>query len=338
MIKLQSASLREFQKQASQIQSNTLLPILGNLKIEVTDVCAVTKNSISAICIGQVIHEGETQKILVPERILFAALAVTQDEWITIDNGVIKFGSDTIQFTPEDVNVFPLSPTIPDQPPFVLAKEHIKAIGIAAEYINQGQNAGSFGFVHLAEESIFAFHPNYFYINNSFTGLPTTGFSKDEAAVICSKESIEFLDLQNHHVFFTPGYTYIFTKAEIATPKLTQVVDRLRLPGKSFTCNKGELVNFLNLANTVSESEIATCTMDRSGLFARLLMNDQNYGRGNERIMTVTGELDEFTFNSRLIITSMKSIPYETLNAKTNQNCLIIQAGEEWFCFIGMSK
>lgn len=339
MLKLQTASLREFQSRANYIQSNTLLPILGNLKIDVTDVCTLTKNALDSVCIGQVTHEGEPQQLLVPERILFAALSVTQDEWITIDNGVIKFGSDTIQFTAEDINTFPVTPVIPnDKPTFVLNKEYIKSILIASEYINNSQNTGSFAFVHLDKESIFAFHPNYFYINNSFANLPTTGFNKDEVTVIGAYESIEFLDLPNHHVFFVPGYTYIFTKSEIATPKLTQVIERLKLPGKSFTCNKNELVNFLNLANTVSESEIATCNLNQSGLFGKLLMNNANYGRNNERIMTVAGELDEFTFNSRLIINALKAIPYEMLNAKTNQNCLIIQAGEEWFCFIGMSK
>lgn len=338
MLKLQTASLRDFQKQASQILSNTLLPILSNLKVDVTDVCTITKNAINAVCIGQVVHEGEKQQLLIPEKILFAALNITTDEWITIDGGVIKFGSDTIQFTDEDINTFPLSPVIPDQPQFLLTKEHIKSIGIASEYINVAQNAGSFSFVHLGGDAIFAFHPNYFYINSSFSGLPTTGFNKDEALVINSKDQIEFLDLPNHHIFFIPGYTYIFTKNEMASPKLAQIIERLKLPGKSFTCNKNELVNFLNLANTVSESEIAACTLNQDGLFAKLLMNDHNYGRNNERTMTITGELDEFTFNSRLIINALKSVPYEILNAKTNQNCLIIQAGEEWFCFIGMSK
>lgn len=338
MLKLQTASLREFQKRANQIPANTLLPILSNLKIDVTETCVITKNSINSICMGLVEFEGERQQLLVPERILFAVLSVTQDEWITIDKGVIKSGSDTVGFTEENIKDFPNPPAIPDQPSFLLTKENIKSISVASGFVNDHLDAGTFGLVHLSGDSIFAFHPNYFYINESFKDLPTVGFNPDEIAVISAQESIEFLDLPNHHIFFTAHYTYIFIKSEAQTPKLQQVMERLRLPGKPFTCNKYELVNFISLANNVSESEIATCSITQDGLFAKLLMNDASYGRNNERIVTISGELDEFTFNSRVIANAIKSIPYEVLNAKTNQNCLIIQSENEWFCFIGMSK
>lgn len=338
MIKIQTASLREFQRRANQIPANSFLPILSNLKIELAETCIITKNSINSVCMGLVIAEGEPQRLLVPERILYAALSVTTDEWITIDAGVIKFGGDIIQFTEDDINVFPMCPEITDQPTFLLTQDHIKPIVIAGAYVNSNKNAGLFSLVHMAGDSIFAFNPSYFYINNSFNGLPPTWFGADEVAVISTYDTVEFLNLKNHHVFFSTGYTYIFIKEEASTPNIESVLDRLRLLGKSFTCNKTELLNFINLANTVSESEIATCTIIQEGLFAKLLMNDTNYGRSNERVIIITGELDEFTFNGRVVINAFRSISHEILNAKTNQHCLIIQQDKEWFCFMGTVK
>jgi len=53
MIKLKTESVREFQKRATQISTNTLLPILTNLKLSYSgDICTLTKNNIGAVIGG----------------------------------------------------------------------------------------------------------------------------------------------------------------------------------------------------------------------------------------------------------------------------------------------
>lgn len=63
-IKLRTDSLREFQKRATQIQTNTLLPILTNLKLSYSeDICTLTKNNIGAVIVGQVEATGDACNI-----------------------------------------------------------------------------------------------------------------------------------------------------------------------------------------------------------------------------------------------------------------------------------
>lgn len=344
MLQLKTDSLKEFQKKAQQIQANTLLPILSNLKLVMTEdgICTIIKNSINSICIGVVEGVGAAGSYLINERIFFSIVGTSKKEVIEvgIHEGQILIQDDDKTFLPiENPDDYPNPPEYNSNIDcFKFSNEHIRAIGIASNYINESETSGPFQFVHMKEENIFAFHINYFYINGGFKSLPSASFRNEETAIITQLIDVEFMDLPNHHIFFSPGYTYIFTKAETNIMDISSVIGRLNLAGKNFTCNTEEFNNFVQRANSISESPVATCSLNPAGLFVKLQLNDANFSRSNERMIACTGEPDEFTFNSRLIAGAMKAIPFQTLNAKTNQNCLIINNDKEWFCFVGMSK
>lgn len=340
MLKLSTKSLRDFQKRISGIQPYNNLPILKNLKVSVSnELCLVTKNEINSICIGQIDFEGDDCEILINERVLFALLNVTKDEWIEVNEKYLKSGIDKIPITFEPIDNYPNPPEISDQATVKLSKDSIKAIDIAKSYTSDMDNQTQYQFVHLNNDAIYAFHSHYFYINNSFANLPLAQLTKEECNIITSQDEVDFLDLPNHHVFFIPGYTYIFTKSEEIKININPVVTKLQIPASSFICSKSEIMDFITLANSVSESQIATCTL--SGKL--LSMNDASYNRGNERSLNIEGDVDEFIFNSRLIAIPFKAIPYSTIKGKVNMNNLIISGSDddecnEWFCFLGMSK
>lgn len=341
MTKLSTESIRQFQRRSQSIERNTLLPILSNLRLTISDgIATLTKNSLNAVCIGQIEYDGSETDMLINEKVLLALLSVTKDEFIEIHEKYIKSGPDKIPITFEDITHFPNAPEITDQPSYKLTKEHISAINIAKSYISELDNQQQYKFVHLSGDAIYAFHSHYFYINNSFENLPVAILTKEECNIITAHEELDFLDLPNHHVFFTPGYTYIFTKSEEVKITINGVVGKLQLPAKEFKCAKSEVMDFITLANSVSESQIALCTFDKN----LLSMNDASYGRGSERVVVMDGEADEFVFNSRLILNPFKAIPYDEIKCKVNMNNFIVtgatENGEcnEWFCFLGMSK
>jgi DNA polymerase III sliding clamp (beta) subunit (PCNA family) len=344
MITLYTESLRAFQKKSQQIATNTLLPILSNLKLEFDgNVCTITKNALNSIVIGQVAATGEPGLFLINERVLFSAiLANTSKESISL-----HVEGNQLIITDEDKTYLPLeSPfDFPNPPPYnrdsetlKLTNQHLTAIGIAGKYINDVETAGHMQCVHMSGENIFAFHPNYFYINGGFSNLPAASFRSQETKIIGELENVEFLDLPNHHIFFTPGYEYVFTKTESAMPALEGVFASLRLQGADISFSAGDLINFCQRANSVSESEIATCSLAPDGVFVKLKLNDVNYSRSNERFITCVGVPEEFTFNSRLILEPLKAIPHKQLKGKTLRNYLIVNEGDEWFCFAGMAK
>jgi len=343
-MKLNVASLREFQKRASVIERNTLLPVLANIKFEVDgDVCLATKSSLNAICVGQILYEGEGS-ILIDERILFHLLSATNSEWITVEKAgsqyVLSDGKDIIPLPSEPVENFPPNPPYDQEAEaFLLEKKHIGAISIARAFTIDNETAGSKQFVHMRDNLIFAIHDNFFYIDEGFDKLPHAILTKEQTAIIAQHEKLQMAQTDRHLILFADdGYTFMFTKPEGNTLNAEGLLGRIRQPGKNFSMLKEELVSFCNLANTVSESPVATCNMAQDGLFVKLQMNDKSYGRGNHRLVVVEGEVDEFNFNSRLIIGALKAIPHEALVGKTLQNNMILNTEGEWFCFIGMQK
>ena len=82
---MKTESLRQFQKRATQLTTNTLLPILTNLKLSYSgDICTLTKNNIGAVIVGQVEATGDACNILINERIFFAIVSSSKQEFIEI--------------------------------------------------------------------------------------------------------------------------------------------------------------------------------------------------------------------------------------------------------------
>lgn len=348
MINLSLNSLQEFQKRTAYIQRNTVLPILSYLKLEqIGEGLYLTKNNLKSVCRCKI--EGRTDKpfnpILLDERILFASLSefkgveiqvLASDKQIRITDGKTR-----IDFHREDYTNYPGIPaTPPDVVKSKLTKEHFEAIDIASNYINDAESAGNFQFVHVGNTYISAFNNHFFYLNHRFEQLPELMLTEEQAKVLSSTglEDIIVMVTRSHYYFIGPNIVYVFTRQEGNSPSVKTVHERLSLPGKDFQIHKAEILGFVNVANVVSETPIADCTMTPAGPFAKLTLVDANYSRNSHREIALAGTFDEFNFNSRLISAPLKSIPYDLLQCKTNQNCLIITGDKEYFCFIGMQK
>lgn len=347
MIKLNKASLQDFQRLTAGMPKNTVMPILGYVKIQrnpASNLTLITKSNLATTVIAAIKSDvdQEFEPLLLDERILFGFLAETKfdDIFITIEGNEIKI-SDTltkIGFAKEDFNNFPATPKASGETK-VISREIVEALDTAKNFVNDSETAGNYRFVHCVSNFISAFNSHFFYINNRFEALPEMMLTKEMCDVVCSIQSaLKFQDGGNHYFFTASSIQYILTKMEGKTPDASTVLERLKIPGKDFSIPKSDLVSFCNIANMVSEASVSTCTMKPNGMFADIKVNDANYSRNGERNIPIGGTFDEFTFNARIVIHPLKNIPFETFNAKTNQNCLIVTGKDEYFCFIGMSK
>lgn len=343
-INLNVASLREFQKKAQLIQTNNLLPVLVNLLLEYKeDRWQITKNNLQAVLVGPVKATGDPATVLLDERIFFALLSTTKSDTIIIeitDKVRISDGIQDTNLPVESPASFPKSPEYSKDSELIqLDKATLRAIKIASNFITNLDTAGGFRFVHAVPGvGVFGFHNSFCYINTAINTPVVISLSKSECEVLGGFESIGFLDRPNHHLFFNSGYVYIFTKTEVNVLNIGQVVDRFKLPGKEFSVSKDFLLEFCNLANIVSENPLAMCKIEPRQEAIRLSLTDSNYNKNTERVIKISGEAAEFSFNSRVIYPAMSAVPYEILKAKINQNCLIISGDDEWFCFMEMQK
>lgn len=360
IITLQTSSVRDFQKRVQFIKTNDIIPILRNIKLQFSTEIGwqLVKNNFNEVCIGKVQATGEPATILLDERIFFGLITTAKSEVITLEvaDGVLLITIDgqKTDLTIEDPALFPPEPIFPtDEPPLQLTDKHLRAIKIASNFVTPGETSGNFQFVHLTPENgIFGWHNNFFYINSAFAnkGLPEVQLRPQECEVICATDGVGMLNMDRHHVFFNGGYTYIFTKSEGKRLDITGIVDRLKLPGHDIKVDRSGVIDFCYTANLVAESPTADCLISpMGGAIVKFSLRDAAYNRGTERSLPCQGEPEPFIFNSRLILPVLNAIPYETLDGKTNSNCLIIggkqgsgngvaQEIDEWFCFIGLQK
>lgn len=343
MIKLKKQSLQEFQKLTSRMKPNTLLPSLRYLKLELIEgKNLVTKSNIGLTCLAEIdgAYDKSYETLLLDERILFAFIADSQGDEVIIRIGDklinLSDGVNNINLPKDDASNYPKMPSPVEEASYVITKDHIAAIRIARKFVNDSESAGNFQFIHLYPNYIAAFNTHFFYVNNKFDDLPEAMLSPEQADVVGTfEQDLQFEATDNHYFFISPTVKYIFTRMEGSSLDVSNVVDRLKLDGKNFTLLRPELVNFCSIANVVSETAITDCTLMPPN---KLKMVDANFSRAFQRDITTTGKFDEFSFNARIVTEPIRVIPFDQLQCKTVQNCLIITGDEEWYCFMGMQK
>ncbi len=343
MITLSTARLQDFQKRTQYINIHPTLPLLAYLKLySENGNFHLIKNNLAAVCVMVVGEKApeDFPPLLLDNRILTGYInTITTspeiqiswtDKEITITDGKQPISFE--RFNPDEY------PKIPDYKAanceYKFSQKLLQSIKTAAEYINDSSSMSNLKFIHLGGEYIFAMHGSYFYLSNQFNSLPELRLDKSQANILTSLEQeIEFGSLGNHYFFLSGDSIFIFTQQEGTSPVVGSILDRLKLPGRNFTIQKSDMVSFCSAANIVSESPISECNISPG----EIKMLDKQFNRKTRRAIPNTGEFDPFNFDSRLLQAPAKAIPYETLQAKTNQNTLIITGQDEYFCFIGMA-
>lgn len=356
-ITINKKSLIDFQKRSSFMKPNKILPILSNVLISnAGSGWNITKTNLSAVVSGPIEVEGDLAALLIDERILFGFISKKKSDSITIERAsgstqfTISDGDTKVKLPIEDPAHFPKTPEFKNADITQLDTGHLRSFDIAMNFAKKDEMSGNYHFVHCVPGvGIFATDGFCFYLNTAFMDMPAAFLSIEECEAISSFDSVGFINADRHHIYFNSGYTYIFTKAEGKALNISQVAERLKLEGNAFTIQKSALIDFCNDANLVSESATTICVISSIDGGINLSMKDANFNRDIERSIELNGQPETFSFNSKLFAQPINAVPYETLKAKTNQNCLIFEGTgglggglgsevNEWFCFLGLAN
>lgn len=323
------------------------MPILNNLHLtKVGDNWLLTKNNIRAVCTSIIPGEGAADTLLLEEQLFMDMTNNSKSEYILIQRDLV---SGAVSIIDEDGPVrltsteppehYPEAQAPPDsEDAFEFTEAIMSALRIAAKFVTDNDSAANYRFVDMNGKYISGFHNSYFYVNAGFKDLPQVMLTPDDIAILGAAGKLTFNTTERHNFFYGDGSTYVFTKTEDKPRKLDTVEARLRLEGKNFTVRRDELLSCFTRANMVSKSEIAATTLTGTANHLKMTFNDASYGRDTEKFIPLTGDMDEVTVNSKLIIDAFKAIPYETLICKTLSSTLIIQGQDEWYTFMGMQK
>lgn len=348
MITLNVDSIREFSRKTQYITPNTVFPVLANIKLNFANgKHYVTKSNNKCTCVGLINGNGiQHPDLLIDYDKLSSFVSITSASAISLEwddeKIYISDGEKKIYFQREDPTNFPKTPSFASaKESFKFTREHLSAITIAKNYLLDTESGGSFRFVHLGANHISAFHTNFFYVNNRFNNLPEVLLNSEMCNVITdAADEFTFSKLDNQYFFLAVNVIYIFTMEEGKSPNVKSVNDRLSAQGKEFKFNKEKLVQFCTLANSIHKSPLCSCTMIPDVDKFKLSVVDSSYNSGCDMPVVMTGTFDKFSFDSRLFLQPIKTIPFESLECKTNQNCLIITSPDkkEYFCFMGLQN
>ncbi len=348
MISLSVEQLRDYQRRTMYIQKNTTLPSLAYLKLERrNNKHYITKSNLRCTCVALVNSTcalAEHETLLLDDRIFmsFINLTKSQDVIISWDESQIKLsdGRNNVKFAKQNPTDFPKTPSFAGaQANFTFNKKHLDAISIAKNFVLNTESGGNYKFVHVGDNFISAFHTNYFYINNQFQNLPVIRIDAEMAEVITGIEELKFAHKDNHYFFLATNMIYIFTMQEGNSPNVKSVFDRFAgvSTEKNFTLNKEDVLEFCNMSNMVTEAGMADCSFYPDTTKVDLKLVDSSYNREVHKSLDLKGSMDQFNFDSKLLIGPMKSIPYDVWKCKTVQNNFMITGENEYFNFMGLA-
>ena len=344
MIIFKIENLKEFQKRTQFIKSNDAFPALAYIKLECRESkYYLTKNNLKCVCEYMIAAEGECPDLLLDDKKFSAFISKAKSDLVKVkwddEKIYLSDGKQLGEMPRQSVENFPKTPDYSQaKSSFTLKKEHLEVIAIAKQYVTNTDTAGNFKFIHIGGEFISAFHTMYFYVCNKFTDLPNMIIDSEIADVITAGEQFEVGISDNKYFFLAGNVVYIFTQQEGKTPNIKNSVwNKLLKTGKDFQFAKENIVDFCELANVFSNSELVYGSLYKQGDYLMMSMKDNNWKTGNNKVSPVVGDLDKISFDCRMVAAPFKFIPYETLKCKTVENCLIISGEKEFFCIMGLA-
>lgn len=310
---LQTKQLREFLKWASPIKRNEQIPITDHVSILNGKI---SKTNLAISCVMSI---DCNDSALIEERTLSALLNATKEETIKVTIGkVVSLQAGDIKVTHPvtPIETFPVIHSLPDSDPFQLTEEMIDSLVVSKSFISDLENDGTFKYVHMNPEYIAATDRFKLYYE-SYAGLPSIVFDPSDIDLIAKMLEPVLYDSEKYYSVQSGDIIYHFVKVEANTPNFGQLKERFNIDGIKFSIEKQLIVEFCNLANSVTDSKLAACVICSDGFG----LNDTD-----KTIMKPFKFPDiNFKFSSRTILPAIKSLPLPTFNCELIHGAIIIK-------------
>lgn len=306
--------LKKFQKLASNIKSNGILPIHGYLKFGGGAIC---KNVGSAFVKYTLPEAGE--EILVDEHDLFSMLNHTSSSFIsiTLKKGKVELndGKDKVILQEAKYNTFHF-PELKDIEETAISSEFMDAVLKASNFAQVVKDMPTYyAYVHIAENTVCAgdglmiFHcPVEENISLVLEG---------RIAQFVAKQGItSFAHSGNYHLFITPEATLGFAKSDIGWFNIKRVFERSR--EYSFSIGASDILSFNSLSMQLTRDPMITISD------GKIEMNDMLLDKYHERELEGIKIKEPFTFNPEKMNVALNGLGCEEIDFSDGGPCYFL--------------
>lgn len=329
-IKVPIKDIKDFKKNSSIIENNSILPIYGFIKF---DNGTITKNSKTDFVIQQSNFSGS---FLVEEKVLFNYIeyAESSDILFTIeDKKIIMFDGETKQAcATDDINLYPFC----EEPPaeqFHFDDAVLKSLGAAVNFTRKDDKDLIISHVFIGNNSIAAADRIIGYLKQIDSELPQTAIERHTAERISQMRPGYFSETETKCFYKVGNMVYGFSKTEAVYVDLRRYFTLTK--NERFIVNKKKISDFndLSLANSPLKYSWPEFSITNNKM--RLFVPDANYSRDGEREIDVIGSMvGTFKYDAALMNKVLKSAPDEELTFHQSNALFYITGDSGFFALI----
>lgn len=326
-VKVPLKDIKDFKKNSSIIENNSILPIYGFVKF---DSGAIIKNSKDEFVIQKSNFDGS---FLVEEKVLFNTIEfikssdvifIIDDKKVTITDGKLKQNCAS-----ENIKLYPVCEEPPNDQ-FYFDENIRKALGAASSFTrDKDDNDLRVSHVFIGNKTITASDGIIAYCKKVDLDLPTTAIHKTVAGRISKMPDGKFSETERKCFYQYNNMYYGFSKTEATYIDLTGFFSGQR--GDRFIVQKSEISDFndLCLANSPLKYAWPSFSVDDGKM--KLSVIDGNYSRDGEEEIDVVGKMTgSFRYDAALMNKILKSAPDEELTFHQSDHKFYI-TGESGF-------
>lgn len=306
--------LKKFQKLASNIKSNGILPIHGYLKFGGGSIC---KNVGSSFIEYKLPESNED--ILVDEHDLFSFLNQTPSSFINISlkKGKLELndGRDKVILQQMKYSDFHF-PDLKDIVEVPISEEFMDAVLKASNFAQVVKDMPTYyAYVHIAENTVCAgdglmiFHcPVEENISLVLEG---------RIAQFVAKQGVtSFGTAGNYHLFITPEATLGFAKSDTGWFNIKRVFERPR--EYSFSLAASDILSFNSLSMQLTRDPMITISD------GKIEMNDMLLDKYHERELQGVKIKEPFTFNPQKMNVALNGLDCEEIDFSDGGPCYFL--------------
>ncbi len=270
--------LKKFQKLASNIKTNGILPIYGYLRFGGGCIC----KNVGTSFIEYNLEEAD-EEILVDEHDLFSLLNHTSSSFISItlkkgkvelNDGRDKLLLNTVKYS--DFN----APDSKKKEPLAVSAEFMDAVSKASHFAVPVKDMPTYyAYVHIGENTVCAGDGHMIFHCPVEEDLSIV--LEGKIAQFVAKQGVTaFADTGNYHLFFTLDAVLGFAKSELNWFNIKKVFERPR--EYSFTLDVSDITSFNSLSLQLTRDPMVTISNGKFEMNDMLL--DKSYERAAENI------------------------------------------------------
>ncbi|HEY1872384.1 MAG TPA: hypothetical protein VGG71_15075 [Chitinophagaceae bacterium] len=316
-ISIPRKELINFKNKAVNIETNTTIPILEFIKIEIENAfCTIVKDNLKAFVINEFPDTSNDEcSFLVNENTLYKFLDFSESRFILFEQGVNQIKISDDYSSVESSTERPQNFRMPDLYPTTwtkLTRDTLDSIGIVSKIIFSTEIDGQKSNVYIGDGHVAGTDGIIGYCGNMVEKMPNIVLSKNIAGIVSKLKYCQYSYSDDYDYFGEDLITYGFLRNKNSFFDYAPLFGNIE-GDYSFYIHKKSLITFCDLCIKVVDS--------RSEFFPAIFYSENGKlilaMEGSDKIiinnLPMNKDVKRFKFNPARMAVLLKALPCETV-------------------------